>query len=137
MKPMFQKFLRKLKPSLLSLWGGTLLSSGLSIFVGVVGLPSAPSFLWMLLLGALLVTVSGILVFLSALRLETSLTVFENLPGNVSIRDVDQLWASSFEQHGGAVLVRLLSGCAFAIVGSVLLLYRIVFAFSSQNLAGK
>lgn len=137
MKSIFQKLLRRLKPSLLSLWGGTLLSSGLSVFIGIVGLTSAPSFLWLLLLGALLVTVSGILVFLAALHLEASLAVFEGLPGNVSGKDVERLWASSFERHGSAILSRLITGVIFGITGSALLLYRILFAFSSQPTLGK
>src|SRR5258708_39311455 len=117
MKQSFQRFLRVLKPAFLSLWGGTLLSSGLFIFIGIVGLTTRPSLLWMLLLGACFIAIAGIMLFLAALRLETSRQVFDRLPPNVSQDDIDRRWWSSLDQHGAAIITRLVLGCTLTLAG--------------------
>ena len=125
-------FLRQLKPSLLAMWGGTLLSCGLSLGVSTLGTTSFPMYLWMLLVGSILVAVAGALLFAAALRLETCVRVLDQVPRGITEEDLDRIWNSTFDRHGGKIVVPFLSGCTTALLGIVLLSLRCFLYLGSQ-----
>jgi len=125
-------FLRELRPSLLSMWGGTLLSCGLSLAVSTLGATSIPTFLWMLLLGSFLVALSGILLFLASLRLEACIRILDQAPKGVTEDDLIQIWKNTFDRHGQRIVIPFILGCILALGGILSLALRFFLYFQSQ-----
>ena len=108
------------------MWGGTLLSSGLCLYINVVGVTSLPSFLWMLLLGSLTVSLSGVLVFVAAQRLEGCTKLLDQAPRGVTEADIIILWERVLERDGGKIFALLAAGLSSLAAGGILLTWRLI-----------